>query len=274
MFNLFRYEVTSRRVSILGWGIGLALFASLYVGVYPMFEEQLASFANIDFYRLFGIDMGSFAGYIASVVVQVAPIILGVYALDASTGTLAGEEDNGTLELVVAMPLKRWQIVTMKTAALAVVLFLTMLILGTGSALTLSIVGQVTEVDVLPLQLFGALLGAFPMVLAFFSIGLFLGTIVPNRRMAVTLLTFIYLGSYALNSLASIVDALSFLKTFSLFAYLNTTASVFTEGNDPAKVFVLLAVAAVFFALALVGFQRRNITVGQWFWQRGRVPGA
>ncbi len=30
---------------------------------------------------------------------------------------------------------------------------------------------------------------------------------------------------------------------------------------------------AVFLALALVGFQRRNVTVGAWPWQRARVKG-
>jgi hypothetical protein len=36
---------------------------------------------------------------------------------------------------------------------------------------------------------------------------------------------------------------------------------------------VLLLMAAVFTALAVLSFQRRNLTVGAWPWQRGRVRG-
>jgi ABC-type transporter Mla maintaining outer membrane lipid asymmetry ATPase subunit MlaF len=34
-------------------------------------------------------------------------------------------------------------------------------------------------------------------------------------------------------------------------------------------VLILLGMAAAFFALALFGFQRRNVTVGAWPWQQG-----
>ena len=37
-------------------------------------------------------------------------------------------------------------------------------------------------------------------------------------------------------------------------------------------VLVLLGVALVAFSLGLVFFQRRNITVGVWPWQRGKIP--
>lgn len=272
MFNLFRHEITSRWIAILGWGIGLALFASMYIAIYPSIAEEMAGLAGIQIYQAMGIDLASFAGYIASVVVQIIPIILGVYVIMVGTGTLAGEDDNGTLELVVAMPLKRWQIVAMKAAALAVVLFLIIVIMGLGSALTLTLVKQTTEVDVTAGQLFVALLGAYPMQLAFFCMGLFLGTITPNRRVAVAIMALIYIGSYLANSLSNLTESLEGLETISLFAYVNTSASVFEEGLDPNNLLILVAVALIFFLLALWGFQQRNITVGQWFWQRGRVP--
>ena len=272
ILNLFKHELFSRWVSILGWGIGLTLFASMYISIFPEVADEMAGLAALSLYQAMGIDLGSFAGYIASVVVQIMPVILGVYVIMISTGTLAGEEENGTLELVVAMPLQRWQIVAMKAAALSVVLFLILGIIGAGSAFTLNIVKQTTEVDVTPMQLFISMQGAFPLMLAFFSIGLFLGTIMPSRRLAVAAMTIIYIGSYLMQSIAAIVESMEFLDSWSLFAYVDTTISVFTDGIDLNNVLVLLAVSAVFFVLAVLSFQRRNITVGEWPWQRGRVP--
>lgn len=272
MFNLFKHELTSRWVAILGWGIGLSLWAAMYIAIFPEMADEMAGLANLSIYRALGFDLGSFAGYMAGVVVQFMPLLLGIYVIITSTGTLAGEEDNGTLELVVAMPLPRWQIVAMKVAALALVLLLIMMILGTGSAITLGIISQTTEVDVTPIQLFVALLGVYPMLLAFFSIGLFLGTIMPSRRLAVAVMVLIYLGSYLINSVGNLVDSMASFKAISLFSYINTNADVFENGLHAGNISILLAISLVFFVLAMLAFERRNITVGQWVWQRNQVP--
>lgn len=272
MLNLFRYELFSRWRAILGWGIGLALFAALYIAVYPEMMADLGGLADLSIYRLFGIDLGSFAGFIASVVVQIMPLFLGVYVIILGTGILAGEEDNGTLELVLAMPITRWQIVTMKTAAAALVLLAILGITAAGSALTLAIVAQTVTVDATPLQLFIALIAAWPLMLAVLAMGLFFGTVTPNRRAAVTFMAIIYVLSYLTNSIAGLAESLEPFQYISLFGYLDSTASVFTDGVNPANGLVLLAIAAGFFLLALLSFNRRNITVGQWPWQRGRVP--
>ena len=96
MINLFKHELFSRRSAILGWGIGLTLFAALYIGVYPDMADEMAGLADLSVYQAMGIDLASFAGFIASVVVQITPIILGVSVIMMATGTLAGEEESGT----------------------------------------------------------------------------------------------------------------------------------------------------------------------------------
>jgi ABC-2 type transport system permease protein len=246
----------------------------MYITVYPAVAEEMAGLASLDLYRLLGIDLASFAGYIASVVVQILPLILGVYVITLSTGTLAGEEEAGTLEPIVAMPMRRWQVVTMKAAAHALILLLILVIAAFGAAIALVVVSQTTEVDVAPMQLFVALIAAWPLMLAFYAIGLFLGAIMPTRRLAEVALVLLYIASYMANSLAALADPLAFLKTFSLFAYINTTASVFEDGIDPFHTFILLAIALGFFLLALWAFAGRNLTAGQWIWQRRGQPAA
>ena len=270
MFNLFKHELISRwRVILLG-GIGLALFASMYILIFPEIASELEGLAGIAIYRAMGIDMGSFAGFIASVVIQIMPIVLGVYVIFIATGTLAGEEENGTLELVVAMPIPRWRIVAMKAAALLIVIFLMMVILGLGSALALGYISSTTElvIDVDPSQLFVALLGAYPLMVAIFGVGLFLGAFMPSRRLALAVMFVLYLASYIANSIALMVQSMEWLRSVSLFSYVNSTSSVFTEGLNAGNMLFLLAVGLVFIGLAMWSFQGRNITVGQWPWQR------
>ena len=270
MFNLFKHELTSRWVAILGWGIGLTLFASMYIGVYPDMADEMGSLADLSIYQAMGIDLASFAGFIASVVVQILPIILGIYVILLATGTLVGEEEAGTLELIVAMPLKRWQIVSMKTVALLIVILLIIIIFGAGSAFVLDAVTRSTSIaiDVTPMQLFIALLGTYPLMLAIFGISLFLGAFMPTRRSALVVMFSFYLASYVANSLAGLIESMEWLDRLSLFSYIDTSASVFADGLNIGNMSFLIIIAVVFFALALWSFEGRNITVGQWFWQR------
>ncbi len=274
MFNLFKHELFSRWVGIIGWGLGLTAFASMYITIYPSMASEMAALADIEIYQAMGIDIATFAGYIASIVVQILPIILGVYVIMMSTNTLAGEEDNGTLEMVVAMPLPRWQIVVMKSAALLIAIFLIMLILGVGSALVLSSVAASTDIviDVEPTQLVIALLGAYPMMVALFGMGLFFGAFMPSRRLALVVMFAFYIASYVANSASAMVESLNWMETISLFSYVDTSAAVFTDGLDIANMSILIAVGLVFIGLAIWSFQGRNITVGQWMWQRGQSP--
>ena len=271
MLNLLKHELQSRTGATIGWGIGLILFGALYIGIFPEVGEQMAGLADLSIYKAMGMDVSSFAGFIASVLLQFLPLLLGIYAITTSTQTLAGEEDNGTLELVLAMPIKRWQIVAVKACAIAVVAFIILVIAGAGNALVLNAIKATVEVDVTSGQLFVAILNGWPITMAFVMIGLFLGAYLPNRRTAALATTILFVANFVGNSVVGLVESLKVVKPFSLFSYLDTTTTVFTEGVQIKDVGVLLGVAALFFLLALLSFQRRDVTVGAWPWQRARI---
>lgn len=271
MFNLLRHELRSRRGAIVGWGIGLALFGAMYTSLYPEVGDEMAALGDLSIYQAMGVEVGSFEGFIGSTVVLFVPIILGIYTIMSSTQTLAGEEDSGTLELVLAMPLHRWQIVSVKALALAVSSLLMLVIAGLGNALVLQAIKALVEVNVTPAQLFVAVLNGWPITLAFAMMGLFLGAILPSRRTASLVLTVIFIASYFGENMASLVDSLNWVKPFSLFTYFDSSAAVFSEGVQGGDVALLMGAAVVFFFLALLSFQQRNVTVGAWFWQRARI---
>jgi ABC-2 type transport system permease protein len=243
----------------------------MYIAFFPEIGDQMAELSDLSIYQAMGIDMASFSGYVASVVVQYIPLILGIYAIITSTQTLGGEEDTGTLELILAMPLHRWQIVTMKAIALAIVSFLIVVIAGLGDAFMLNAISDAQGVNITPLELFMASLNAWPITMAFMMIGLFLGAYLPSRRTAALVLTLIFVSSYFGQILAGMAESVESLKALSLFNYFDTSAAIFTEGVEIGDIGVLLSIAAIFFVLALVSFQRRNVTVGAWPWQRAQI---
>jgi ABC-2 type transport system permease protein len=271
MFNLLMHETRSRWRAILGWSFGLILFGAVYISIFPGLFEQLKSLRELPVYKLVGMQLGSIEGYLASVILVYFSILLGIYCIIASTSTLAGEEDSGTLELIVAMPLSRWQILTAKAIALSMVVLFIVIVASIGNAFILAIVKMNHPINVTPFDLFAALISGLPLTLGFIMMGLFLGAILPNRRLSATVLTIFFVASFFGKNIAGMAKSLESVKYFSPFNYYNTTETIFTEGIQFSDIFILLGVAAVFYILALISFERRNITVGAWPWQRGKI---
>ena len=108
MLRLLLQELRFRRNAIIGWAIGLTFLPAVYVGMYPQFAAdlgQMESILDLEIYQALGMNFGTFEDWIASTVINIVPILLAIYAVIDGTGTLAGEEESGKLELVVALPI-------------------------------------------------------------------------------------------------------------------------------------------------------------------------
>jgi ABC-2 type transport system permease protein len=272
MLNLLKHEIKVRWAATLGWGITLALFGTTYITIFPQVEQQIKSIANWEIYQAMGFDMGTFEGFLGSTVVLFIPLVLAIYVIINSTRTLAGEEDDGTLELLLAMPLQRWQIVSAKALAMGLSTFSILAIVGAWNGWVLNMMKRVVEVDITSRQLFVAVVNAWPLILTVAMIGLFLGAYLPTQRAASITLTVFFLASYFTENFASHLESLSALRPYSIFSYFDTSAQVFREGVQAKDVLILLGLAATFFGLALFSFQRRSVTVEAWPWQRTAIP--
>ncbi len=275
MLRLLLHELRFRRNSMIIWGLALCFFPVVYVGLYPSIAEQMATFQemmDLAIYQALGISMSSFESYMASTVTNLVPLILSIFALSNATGTLAGEEDDGRLELIIALPIPRWQIVTVKALALGISLLVILVIVASGGALTLMAIENQIETNVVPMDVFLSLLSAWPLVMAFGIISMFLGAVTPSRRIASMIATFLVILSYLGNNLTGLITELEPLKNIFLFNFYDASADVFKNGQQFGDVLVLSGVILAAYGLTLVFFGRRDITVGMWPWQRGRLP--
>ena len=274
MFRLLQ-ELRFRRNGIIGWGLGVSMLPLMYLSIYPQFAEQMGAFEelmDLAIYQAMGISMADFEGYAASTVINIAPVIVGIYAILNSTGTLAGEEDDGRLELIVTLPVPRWQIVATKAIATGIALFLILLIVGLISAGTMAVFLSEIETAVTPVGFLIGILSAWPLVMATATIGFFFGAVAPSRRIAALLTTAVFMVSYFGNNLAGLVTSLETIQPFFPHYYFDATAEVLINGPQAGDVLILLAVALIFFLLAVLFFQWRNLTVHAWPWQRGKLP--
>lgn len=276
MLRLLLQELRFRRNAIIGWSIGLTFLPAIYVGSYPLFEAELAgmeAILDLEIYQAMGMSFGTLEDWIASTVINIVPILVAIYAVIDGTGTLAGEEEDGKLELVVALPIPRWQIVTVKAIAHGIALFLILLLVAITTTIVFLAIESQVETTLVWTDILWSLLYTWPIVMAVGMISLFLGTFAPTRRTAALIGAVIVIVSYFGSNLSSQVSTLETIQPLFLFHYLDSTARLFETGPQASDVLFLLGVALVAFIYAVVFFQLRDITVGVWPWQRARrVP--
>ncbi|MFZ0546073.1 MAG: ABC transporter permease subunit [Candidatus Promineifilaceae bacterium] len=271
MARLIWQELKFRRNGIIGWSIGLCWFPLIYIGIYPSIAEQMAGLADLEIYKALGMNLGTFEDWIASILFLFVPLLLSVYALINATGTLAGEEEDGRLEMMVTLPLERKQIVIAKAIALNIATIIVLLVVSIVSAIVfLSIQSQVeTEIKALDLTL--TMLTTWPIVFAMSMLSMFLATVCPRRRIAAIIAAAIIIIGYFGTNLASQVNSLKALKPLFIFSYLDSTSNAVLKGQPAGDVAILLAVGVVCFVLAVYFFMQRDLTVGVWPWQRARA---
>ena len=276
MLNFLRYELTVRRGSIIGWGLGLSGFVVFYMIFYPYLPAEMKNMNlnDIPLYQSLGnMDMSTFGAYYASTVLNFLSIFALVFALTNATATLAGEEDAGTLELLTTLPLARWQILLLKALAMSVALLFVLGISGVAAALLIIALESLLEQTVLtPLRAFTLALEAWPITFAYMMISLWLGAYLPTRRVAVSAAAVVVVATFFGNNLALLVDVLKPLRPFFLYKYYDRSVASISQGSmSTGDLLILLGVGVVFLGLAVLAFNRRNLTTAAWPWQHGQA---
>lgn len=273
MTSLLIKEVRMRSGGLIGWTLGLGLWGFLVAALYPSIGAQFADLELPAFYEAFGpvTAIGELPGFLTFEVFNFAvPIALGIYALVLGTGVLAGEEDDGTLELLMALPIPRWKLVLAKALFLVLTLGIVLAALCLSVWVGIQAIRHEVDVSVGAADLALVGLQSWLLVAALGMISLFLGAYLPHRRHASTIGAVILAVSYLLDSLAQMTDTLDPYQPLSLSHYYDPH-QLLTSGLVWEDTIVLAGVAVIFLALALLSFQRRDVTVGAWPWQRATV---
>lgn len=271
MFRLLVQELKFRRNTVIGWGLGLCFFPLMYIGIYPSVADEMAAFADLEIYAAMGMSLGTFADWVGSIMIVLLPLIAAIYSISNGTGTLAGEEEDGRLEMLVTLPLPRWQIVTAKALALAISSTIIYLIVSAVSWMVFLAIESQIETVMVGKDLFTAVMAGWPFVFAMGMIAMFLAAFCSSRRFASMISTAILVVSYFGSNLAASTKVLEPFEPFFLNTYLDGTGKAVIEGQSTEDTLVLLGVGLVSFILALIFFQIRKLTVGAWPWQRGKV---
>lgn len=123
--RLLASELRLRRVSLIVWVISVAALVLLVVAFYPQVRDNpslnslYADMSPSMQALLGGSDLTSPAGYLnTQMFAFFLPAVLLVFGLGRGAASLAGEEEEHTLDLLLAQPVPRWSAYLQKSAAL------------------------------------------------------------------------------------------------------------------------------------------------------------
>jgi beta-exotoxin I transport system permease protein len=254
-----------RRRSLLWWSVGLVAFSATVVAFWPSIEASAA-----DLQRLFRnlptalraftggqLDLTSPEGYLDGRLFSfLGPVLFLAFTIGFGSRTVAGEEQAGTLELLLAAPLPRWRIVAEKfgalvlaTAALGVLLWASLAV-GAGPVGMEIGAGRLAAVTAM-LVLVGLTFGA---------LALLVGAMTGKRGFAVGLTGAIAFAAYLVHVYAPVVDALDAVDALSPFYYYDSGEAL-RSGIEPAHPVILIVMTLLLAGFALAAFDRRDVRV-------------
>lgn len=249
------------------WSLGLASYAVLIVGLWPTVRDNPA-LAKLEqsypaelkaFFSFGGFDVSTAAGFLGTELYSLmVPLLLIVAAIGAGARAIAGEEEQGTLDTLLANPISRRRLTLEKWAALALEL--------TGLAavlfVTLAVATTVAGMDVSVGNLASATLSALLLGLAIGSIAFALGAATGRRSLAIGLSAAAAVAAYLVNGLAPLVDAIDAIRWLSPW-YHYAAGDPLRTGLSVGHAIVLAAVAVAAAAVAVAAFDRRDVGVAR-----------
>ena len=264
MFPIFQHSLARSRGSILGWGITLLLIGLMVTSIYDVVLSQQEQFEQLlknyppEFSAFFGdfSDFTSPEGFLSAEFFAIMPVVLGVFAILAGSGLLVGDEENGTLDLLLAYPVSRTALFLGRLLAFVTATAAILVIGWLGLAVSTSW----TALDVGPVEMALPFLGLLAQLLLTGTLALLLSMALPSRRLAAMVGGLVLVAGFFVTSLARINEELAPLARLSPLNYYQSGNAIL--GLNWTWFAGLMAVAALFALLAWWRFERRDIRVG------------
>ena len=264
MTTVFRYAMRRFQGQILGWGIALALIGVLIVWMYDSFAAEQEQFAEI--LKMYPSEISAFLGDLSTMVTpegwvsveffSYMPLILGIFAVLTGSGLLVSDEENGTLDLVMAHPVSRTALFVGRLLAFVAATVAILAICWLGFVLPMNW----SSMDIGWGRMCLPLISLLAQLLVFGTISLLLSMLLPSRRMAATTGGALLVASFFITGLAKLNEDLEPVARLSPLNYYQTQEAF--QGLNYAWVAGLLVSVLLFTILAWWCFQRRDIRVG------------
>lgn len=253
-------DLRLRRRLIIGYTLGMAAYAAIVVALFPSFKND----AGLNELSKNGSTVAAALGASGTLTdppgwlsvnlyANFVPLIVLLATIGYGASCIAGQDEDGTLGLVAAMPLTRRAITVAKLAALVVqalpVPIVTALCVVAGRGVDL-------RIDTGPLL--GITAGVTLLGLLFGALALLIGAITGSRGMALGITSAVAAITYLISSLAPSVHWLRPARYVSAFFYA-VGDNQLQHGLPLTWAGVLVITTIVLASAAVVAFDRLDV---------------
>ncbi len=258
--ELARLDLRLRRRGVIGYTVGVAAYAVLIVVIYPSFKDDQSLDAlttgNATMAALFGLSgsLTSPAGWLAAnLYANVIPLFVLLMTIGYGAACIAGQDEDGRLGLLAALPVSRRDLVLQKALALAVLALPVALV-----TLAADLLGRTFELRLGAGPLLGTTLGVVLLGIDFGLLALFVGALTGSRGLALGVTSGVAALGYLISSLAPAVHWVDRIRFASPF-YWAVGDSQLTRGLSVGAGLALGGVALALLAAGLMAFERLDI---------------
>ncbi|MDQ7028610.1 MAG: ATP-binding cassette domain-containing protein [Ardenticatenia bacterium] len=272
MWTVFIHHVSRLRGMVLGWGISLGFMGAIVLPFYADLDEQRALLEELlrayppELLAFFGgnarASLLTPEGFLHLELFSYLPLLLGIFALLAGSGLISADEEQGRLDLFLALPIRRAQFYAARLAAFGVATATILALIGAGV-----LVGQmISGLSIRRVGLVAVMVDQFSVLMVVGTLALALSQVTPSRRSAAMITGIVVVGSFFLNGFSELNEDLRpFARLLPLY---------YAQGGDAFSgvrwdwLAGKLAVAALLAGIGVWRFQRRDLRVsgeGTWF---------
>jgi ABC-2 type transport system permease protein len=243
------------------WSLGVIGMSLLMMSFYHsfsggQFDEALKNLPK-SFQGIIGnmASLKTVPGYVSQEVFALrVPLLTLIMGIILYTGVLAGDENEGTLQSLLAQPVSRLRVFLEKLLAAMVVSFIICGAAFIGVWIGLLLIHEQMSL----LRLFQAVVGAWLLVFMFGSLGFAIGAITGKRGIAGSVTGLLTFGSYLLSSFAPSVALIEKIDKYFPFHYYNNPA-IAVNGLKGSNVLLMVSVSGLLLIIAAVIFTKRDI---------------
>ena len=253
-------DMANRRRSLIGYCLGMAVYALVVVAMYPAFktstslDKLIASDSTAA--ALFGVTgpISTSGGWLnGNIYANFLPLIMLLLTIGYGAACLAGQDEDGTLGLLAVLPVRRTAIVMQKAAAMAV----------QAAALTVTvallvIIGRSFQLNITVANVASVSAAVFLMGLDFGLVTMAAGSLTGRRGTAIGTGTALAAAAYLISSLAPVASWIRPARYASLF-YWSVGNSQLSHGVSAGDYAVLAAVGLCALTAAVLAFRRLDI---------------
>jgi ABC-2 type transport system permease protein len=253
---------------ILLWGGSAAAMAFLVVIIVPNVEAltQMADMLKAfppQLLEMFGGEDVKFLatpeGYLSVNLFSWILLVFAAYAVVAGLGVTANEEEQGTMDVLVSLPIPRWRILLEKVLAYSLIIIAMIVLTWLGLAIGVT---MTPAMAFNPTRLAEGTLNMIPGTLFILAFTVLMGTLARRRNTAAGIAGGYLVFSYVIDLLGraakgSFVDK---LRIISFYAY-HDNPTVMMKGLVWGNVIGLLVAAVVMIGIAAWAFEQRDVGV-------------